>query len=126
MVISWQTGKVLNFEILGKYCSMCAHKATTNIDQNSEEFQEWYKVHQAVCECTHIGSSGSMEQEGALKIFEQSEENLHVRYTSVISGGDSKTVAMLNEKNLMGIEKFECVGHAQKQSQMVLPIPSKC
>ncbi len=52
-------------------------------------------------------------------VQEQSEEARRLRYTEVISDGDSKTIAVLNENEPYGsgvkITKHECVGHVQKR-----------
>ena len=58
------------------------------------------------------------EVEAATELFSQSEEYLHLRYTQVISDGDSKTIGHLNEVKPYGeqvkIVKHECVGHISK------------
>ena len=52
-------------------------------------------------------------------IWKRSVEKHKLRYTSVISDGDSKTFAALVEENIYGnahpIVKYECVGHIQKR-----------
>ncbi len=60
-----------------------------------------------------------MECAGALILWKRSEEARHLRYTKVISDGDSKTIAVLNENEPYGsgveITKHEYVGHVQKR-----------
>lgn len=52
--------------------------------------------------------------EGARKIFTRSVDKYKLRYSTVISDGDSKTVSTLNREEVYGevqIKKHECVGH---------------
>ncbi|KAF8773537.1 hypothetical protein HNY73_016192 [Argiope bruennichi] len=53
---SLDTGKVIDFECLSKYCFTCK-----NISSNCENCQKNYE-----------GSSGGMEEKGAMKIFQRS------------------------------------------------------
>ena len=118
VVISWLSGQVLDYEILSKRCTVCAIKKET-IDESSEEFKAWYEVHKPHCELNHFGSSPLMESEGAMKLWTRSVEKLHLRYTTVISDGDSKTHKQLVDLQPYGldvvIEKNECVGHVEKR-----------
>ena len=56
-------------------------------------------------------------------IWKRSEEARRLRYMEIISDGDSKTTAILNENEPYGsgltIYKHECVGHVG--SEHVLP-----
>ena len=64
----------------------------------------------------------------------RSKEKLHLRYTEVISDGDTKTVSHLNDVNPYGegvmIVKHECVGHVQKRVgtrlRTVKPVSNNC
>ena len=49
-----------------------------------------------------MGSSPAMEGYAALEIWKRSEERLHLRFTEVISDGDSKTIAMLQKARPYG------------------------
>ncbi len=91
-----------------------------NISQDSEESKDWWEVHQGHCDLNQFGSSSAMECAAATNIFMRSKEKLHLRYTEVISDGDTKTVSHLNDvKPYSGgvIVKHECVGHVQKHSE---------
>ena len=83
------------------------------------EFSKWYDNHKVKCQRNHDGSSPTMEMEAAVDLFSRSEELLHLRYTQVLSDGDSKTISHLNEMKPYGeqvtIQKHECVGHVQKR-----------
>ena len=116
VVISWDTGQVLDFEVMSKLCPACAQQKTK---LGPEEFDVWLDGHREKCLANHEGSSPSMECAGALILWNRSVETLHLRYTEVISDGDSKTISALNEHQPYGSEvsitKHECVGHVQKR-----------
>ena len=115
VVISWDTGEVLDTELLCKYCLKCAaYKGS----KESPKYDEWYKNHKDSCTSNYEGSSPAMEVAGALKVFKRSLK-YNLRYTTVISDGDSKTISKLNSEQVYGpnveIVKHECVGHVQKR-----------
>ena len=59
-----------------------------------------------------------MECEGVSRVWKRSIETRYLRYTQMISDGDSKSLATLNELKPYGeikVEKHECVGHVQKR-----------
>lgn len=76
VVIAWESGQVLDYEIKSKRCIVCARQ---KMDPESEEFAEWWEGHQEQCDCTHDGSSPAMECEAATVIFNRSVERLHLR-----------------------------------------------
>lgn len=90
-----------------------------NPKKNTAEFEEWTLSHKNECSKNHEGSSGKMEVDGIVEMFQRSE-NLHgVRYTSYIGDGDSKTYKGVVDSRPYGdgvtIMKKECVGHVQKR-----------
>ena len=91
----------------------------TKWGEDSDRFQEWMETHKESCAINHLGSSPAMECEGVLRIWKRSVETHHLRYTQMISDGDSKSLATLNEHQPYGedmkVEKHECVGHVQKR-----------
>lgn len=98
---------------------MCSRKKGV-LGDDIAAFEKWMEEeHASVCDANHSGSSPAMECVGALRIWKRSEENLGLRYTEVISDGDSKTIATLKESEPYGpgvkIDKDECVGHIQKR-----------
>ena len=98
VVASWDTGEILDCEVLSKYCHECS--THSNLDQDSIAFQEWWKTHENKCESNYAGSSPAMEMEGALCLWQRSISTLKLRYTTVICDGDSKSSM---KKNLMAI-----------------------
>ncbi len=94
VVASWDTGQVLDIEVLSRYCRECAKKK--NVDPTSPEFLDWWENHQADCDCNFSGLSGAMETEGALRMWRRSIHKYNLRYTCMISDGDSSSYPTLN------------------------------
>lgn len=117
VVASWDTGQVLDTEVLSKWCDECSQHR--HIDPTSVEFLDWWEGHQAWCEANYTGSSGAMEAAGALKIWKRSVEKFKLRYTAMIADGDSSTYPTVAAAEPYGkdhpIVKHECVGHVQKR-----------
>lgn len=118
VVISWDTGHVLDSHVLSKHCGVCS-RMRSRFSDDSLEYQQRYAEHEPWCTVNHSGSSPAMEMEGAFVLWNRSVERLNLRYVNVISDGDSKTVAALNVAKPYGedvqIVKYECVGHVQKR-----------
>ena len=67
VVISWDSGEVLDCEVLSKYCAECALRTTW--ERTSEEYIQRDDGHKRQCTITYAGSSSAMEAKGALKIW---------------------------------------------------------
>ena len=115
-VASWKTGKVLDVEVLSKHCQACA--THHGMDTSSGEL-DWWKGHQASCEVYYCSSSSAMKSTGVLAIWKRSVSKNMLRYTQMISDGDSKTFKLLSDQLPYGasnlVSKHECVGHVQKR-----------
>ena len=59
VVASWDTGQVLDTEVLSKWCHEC--NAKRHLDPTSEQFLDWWEGHQHLCGQNFYGSAGSME-----------------------------------------------------------------
>ncbi|GFW41044.1 uncharacterized protein TNCV_414531 [Trichonephila clavipes] len=81
-VLSIDTGKVLNLEVMSKWCRNC------NTSKNSGKSKH-VKKHQ--CSYNHQGSAGSMESVGAYRLFERSRETMKLEYVEFYGDGDSKS-----------------------------------
>ncbi|GFU66845.1 uncharacterized protein TNCV_894811 [Trichonephila clavipes] len=106
--ISVDSGKILDIEVLSQYCRVC-----TKTEKTSGFSKKCVVSH--FCK-NHKGSASNMETVGAYRIFERSEANRSLRYTSYYGGGDSK--AFNNVKDIYGYDsvvKYECIGHVQKR-----------
>ncbi|GFX80558.1 uncharacterized protein TNCV_3929661 [Trichonephila clavipes] len=101
-VTSIDTGKVIDVDILSKYC------ACKNLP-----------FHEKDCKRNYVGSSGSMEIQGASKIFQRSLSLHNARYITYLGDGDCKAFDAVKKKNIYGneypIEKLECIGHVMKR-----------
>ncbi|GFY19997.1 uncharacterized protein TNCV_2146901 [Trichonephila clavipes] len=98
-VISIDTGKILDLEVMTQYCKMC------ELNVKCEHVCSNYK-----------GSSGNMEAVGAFRIFERSLIKRDLEYTEYYGDGDSK--GFLQVKDIYGensVTKLECIGHIQKR-----------
>ncbi|GFW10892.1 uncharacterized protein TNCV_4458671 [Trichonephila clavipes] len=101
-VTSIDTGKVIDVDILSKYC------ACKNLP-----------FHEKDCKRNYVGSSGAMEIQGASKIFQRSLSLHNARYITYLGDGDCKAFDAVKKKNIYGneypIEKLECIGHVMKR-----------
>ena len=117
VVIDLMTGLVLDTEIRSNYCSSCALAASRFKGYDTDEFRDWRQNVHTLCEKNHSGSAASMEAHAAVAMFGRSVDKHRMRYTTVLSDGDSKTVKKLNDENTYDVEirKEECVNHISKR-----------
>lgn len=113
-IISIDSGKVLDVEVMSKYCHECAIR--TKLDDLEKE-REWHTNHSSVCSKNYSGSSGGMESCAAIKLFNRSVDQYGVRYTKYLGDGDSQSFKSVVESNPYDctITKLECIGHIQKR-----------
>ncbi|GBN21183.1 hypothetical protein AVEN_28837-1 [Araneus ventricosus] len=101
-VTSNDTGKVIDVDVLSKYCA-CRN------EQN----------HEKSCKSNFRGSSGMMEVEGACNIFKRFFTFHKARYTKYLGDGDSTAFDVITKENIYGdefqAEKLECIGHVVKR-----------
>ena len=111
VVIDLLTGLPIDFEVLSNYCSKCEAK--------SDSDQDWKEKHKVTCSKNYEGTSGSMEVECALRIWKRSIEEHSLRYTTMLSDGDSKAYGAVCDANVYGdrinIEKEDCINHVAKR-----------
>ncbi|GFT48033.1 uncharacterized protein TNCV_4277161 [Trichonephila clavipes] len=72
------------------------------LGEDSAEFRIWYEGHQDVCSASHVGSSGAMEVNAAVKLWERSE-SIGFRYTTLLFDGDSKSFLELRKGMCMEV-----------------------
>ena len=78
-VVSFETGKILDFTVKSKYCAGC--KYWEKQDKTSESYKKWKESHSDNCEANFSGSAPVMESEDALYLFRSSlSHNLRYRY----------------------------------------------
>ncbi|GFV98566.1 uncharacterized protein TNCV_1397851, partial [Trichonephila clavipes] len=111
------TGLVIDYEILSKYCTECT-AAVRDLSGDSPDFAIWCEGHKSECQINHTGSSSSMEMEAAAILWQRSIKECNMRYTCILSDGDSKTFQHLMSLNIYGkgkpIKKEECFNHISK------------
>ncbi|GBL57250.1 hypothetical protein AVEN_20452-1 [Araneus ventricosus] len=91
-VISIDTGKILDLEVMTQYFKM--YELNFKCDHECSNYK---------------GSSGNMESVGAFRIFERSVSKRELQYTEYYEYSDSK--AFLKVKNINGedtVTKLEC------------------
>lgn len=113
-VICHETGKVIDFRVLSKFCKGCSHWEKK--DKESVKYQNWKKQHVKQCDVNFSGSSGAMEPRGTLNMFQSSLE-YNLRYKYLIADGDSKTRALLLEEQPYGKDHLveKTVGYIKKR-----------
>lgn len=114
-VIGAQTGKVVDVEVLSLTCRGCD---TWKGVRSGSPYEEWKKQHSEKCLKNHSGSSGKMEVDGMLRIFNRSESERDVRYVQYIGDGDAKTFLAIQKSKPYGdtpVTKLECITHVQKR-----------
>ncbi|KAK7101737.1 hypothetical protein V1264_020074 [Littorina saxatilis] len=72
-----------------------------------------------ICDKNFAGSSGMMEVEAARVLWGRSVSRHNLRYTVILSDGDTKTFQELSKIKPYGdqvtIEKEECINHVSKR-----------
>lgn len=117
IAIDIMTGLVVDFEIMSKYCPECI-AAVRDLGNDTAEYHIWSSSHSSECQKNFSGSSNSMEMHAASILWKRSIKVAKMRYTSMLSDGDSKTFLFLNEQKVYGhtpIMKEECINHVSKR-----------
>ena len=94
---------------------------------SEQEFDSWREKHRD-CAKNFAGSSKAMEKESAKRMWARSVNRYQVRYTEMLSDGDStafKEVVDLNPYPEHEIVKLECINHAHKRMGTALRKCSK-
>ncbi|KYN50510.1 hypothetical protein ALC57_00149 [Trachymyrmex cornetzi] len=114
-LIGWFTGKILDIEVKSKYCKACEHWKNK---LDTAEYGEWFETHADQCQANHEGSSGKMEVDAVVEMFQRSEALHGLQYANYIGDGDSKTFKGILDvqpyENLL-VTKRECIDHVQKR-----------
>ena len=118
VAMSVDTGEILDAVVLSKTCSTCQkHRA----EKTPEEFEIWQLQHKndGECEQNFDGPSANMETAASKILWARSVQLHNMRYMKMLSDGDNKTLASLNEQLPYGpdavIEKVDCVNHVHKR-----------
>ncbi|GFW28420.1 transposable element Tcb2 transposase [Trichonephila clavipes] len=101
---------------MSKRCGEC-EQTKFALEKDSADFRIWYEGHQDVCSATHVGSSGAMEVNAAVKLWERSE-SIGFRCTTLLSDGDSKSFLELKERNVYGMDSdVDCCALGSNQGE---------
>lgn len=115
-IIGKYSNKILDVVVKSKICQGCSNWVGK---KNTDEYALWYEDHKDDCDANHEGSSGKMEVDGIVEIFQRSEELYGVKYANYIGDGDTKTYKSLLEIKPYGddftVQKKECVLHVKKR-----------
>ena len=71
--ISLQTGKILDIEVMSRYCKACTLKENLR-KPDPTSYNKWMTSHKEHCKLNHSGSAGAMEVTGVTRIFNRSIE----------------------------------------------------
>ena len=113
------TGKVLDYALYDRVCSLCSKWDEDRKLQNPDEFAEFWGKHRTTCTSNYKGSSQAMETSAALEIWNRSIAKHHLVYGTYIGDGDSSSFRNLTKSDPYNgeviVRKEECLGHAQKR-----------
>ena len=113
-VIDLLTGLPVDYEVLSNFCLKCKIAASS---PGSTEVLD--NKHTENCPKDFEGSANSMEVECALRIWRRLEQKHNLRYTVMLSDGDSKAYdSVVSDKPYgqdIAIEKEDCVNHISKR-----------
>lgn len=111
-IIEVYTGLVIDHVVLSNFCLGCA----IGPKPSDEGYEDWLAEHE--CQRNIDCGAGRMEVEAALILFKRSLSKNGLRYTTVMSDGDSRTMHGLKEEGVYGfvpIEKKDCINHVCKR-----------
>lgn len=85
--IAVMSGKVVDVDVLSSYCHACNY---WDKKKDCPEYLEWRQSHLPDCEKNHMGSAGSMEVSGAVKVFGRSIDLHGVRFKEYLGDGNCR------------------------------------
>ncbi|KAL7635815.1 UNVERIFIED_CONTAM: hypothetical protein RMT77_013632 [Armadillidium vulgare] len=119
-VVEVETGIILDYHILCKYCNICNQHIKKEKNLSEEEIKAWKEAHKPNCHANYdvTKSSSSMEGEIAEILFKRSVDR-GLRYVTILSDEDSSTYKRLIKLNPYGnkypIKKQNCLNHINKK-----------
>ncbi|KAM7282574.1 hypothetical protein ISCGN_002720 [Ixodes scapularis] len=111
-IVELYSGLVIDHVVYSNFCLGCA----LGPEPEDDGYSDWYATHD--CQRNIDCNAGRMEVEAALTMFQRSLTKHGLRYTTVLSDGDSRTFHALSEAKVYGfikIEKKDCVNHVHKR-----------
>ncbi|KAK3717160.1 hypothetical protein RRG08_010971 [Elysia crispata] len=119
-VIDVLTGLVLDAHVMSSHCQACENKKTLQ-KEDADKFAVWERQHlgSGECERNFFGTAGMMEVHVSKIMWARSVMKHNMRYTIVVSDGDSKSFNAVSEMRPYGphciIEKEDCINHVCKR-----------
>ncbi|KAM7311432.1 hypothetical protein ISCGN_008339 [Ixodes scapularis] len=116
-IVELYSGLVLDHVAYSNFCLGCA----LGPEPEEEGYGDWYAALE--CQRNIDCNSGRMEVEAALTMFQRSLAKHGLRYTTVLSDGDSRTFHALTEAKVNGfvkVEKKDCINHVHKRMGALL------
>ena len=111
VIIDVLTGLPIDYEVLCNFCVKCKDSTDDKVELSEK--------HATNCQKNYDGSANSMEVECALRSWRRSEEHHHLRYTVMLSDGDSKAFDAVVADCPYGedakLSKEDCVNHVSKR-----------
>ncbi|KAK3797630.1 hypothetical protein RRG08_054656 [Elysia crispata] len=101
---------------MSSYCQACENKKTLQ-KEDADKFAVWERQHlgSGACDRNFFGTAGMMEVHASKIMWARSVMKHNMRYTIVVSDGDSKSFNAVSEKRPYGpdcmIEKEDYINH---------------
>ncbi|GFO14624.1 hypothetical protein PoB_004112900 [Plakobranchus ocellatus] len=120
-VIDVLTGLIIDGHVLSLYCHIWARTGAWIKRETPQRYDRWFQEHLDSGDCTvnFAGSSGMMEVRIAEVLWGRSIQRYNLRYTTIVSDGDSKSFNRLLELQPYGsdvlITKEDCINHVGKR-----------
>ena len=112
-VIDMVTGLPIDYEVLSNFCLKC------KVAESKDPSNEWKENHAKNCPKNFEGTSNAMEVECAKRLWGRSIEKYKLRYTVMLSDGDSKSYDAVSSAEVYGkdkkITKEDCINHVSKR-----------
>ena len=115
-VIDVLTGLILDGHVCSLHCHICAQSGAFVKRETPHSYERWRQEHIASGECTinFEGTSGLMEVKAAEVLWSRSLKRHKMRYTTMVSDGDSKAHTKLLELKPYGPDE-DCINHVGKR-----------
>ncbi|GFR74607.1 hypothetical protein ElyMa_003897200 [Elysia marginata] len=124
-VIDVLTGLVLDAHVMSSYCQACENKKALQ-KEHPGKFADWERHHLGLgaCDKNFDGTAAMMEVHASKIMWARSIRKHDMRYTIVVSDGDSKAFNAVCEMRPYGpdsvIDKQDCINHVCKRLGTVL------
>ena len=112
-VIDLLTGLPIDFHVLSNFCHKRRYYESIDVSDG------WKEKHLKNCPKNFEGTANAMEVQCAKVLWGRSEANFKLRYSTMLTDGDSKSFDAICEENIYGVDKQvvkeECINHISKR-----------